>query len=70
VQGTTYKAAFTCDLVYQAEGGPEQRLSKRLGSLPIMLKSKTCYLRNASRRELVERKVGPRRAGGRRWAAR
>jgi hypothetical protein len=37
---------------------PEQRLSKRLGSLPIMLKSKACYLRNLSRHELVERKVG------------
>lgn len=36
---------------------PEQRLSKRLGSLPIMLKSKNCYLRNMTRRELVGRKV-------------
>ena len=58
LQHSTYKAPFSCDLVYQVEGMPEQRLSKRLGSLPIMLKSKACYLRNLSRRELVERKVG------------
>ena len=56
-QGTTYKAPFTCDLVYQTEGMPEQRLSKRLGSLPVMLKSRACYLRNLPRRELVARKV-------------
>lgn len=57
-QGTTYKAAFSCDLVYQTEGMPEQRVQKRLGSLPIMLKSKACYLRNMSRTELIKRKVG------------
>ena len=41
----------------QVEGLPEQRIPKRLGSLPIMLKSRACYLRNLSRRELVARKV-------------
>jgi hypothetical protein len=71
LQGTTYRAPFSCDLVYQAEGGTEQRLSKRLGSLPIMLKSKACYLRNMTRRELVARKVGAGldRGGWRRGAA-
>lgn len=58
LQGTTYKAAFSCDLVYQTEGMPEQRVQKRLGALPIMLKSKACYLRNMSRGDLVHRKVG------------
>lgn len=43
----------------QVEGLGEQRLTKRLGSLPIMLKSRACYLRNLGRRELVERKVRP-----------
>ncbi|KAL4859361.1 DNA-directed RNA polymerase I subunit 2 [Chlorella vulgaris] len=62
--GTTYKAPFTCDLVYQVEGMPEQRLSKRLGSLPIMLKSKNCYLRNMTRRELVGRKEESNEFGG------
>ena len=64
LQRTTYKAPFTCDLVYQVEGMPEQRLSKRLGGLPVMLKSKACYLRNMTRRELVARKVGGAGGGG------
>ncbi|PSC76790.1 DNA-directed RNA polymerase I subunit 2 isoform X1 [Micractinium conductrix] len=62
--GTTYKAAFQCDLVYQVEGLPEQRIPKRLGSLPIMLKSRACYLRNLSRRELVARKEESNEFGG------
>lgn len=62
--GTTYKAPFTCDLVYQMDNLPEQRLTKRLGSLPIMLKSKACYLRNMSRRELVARKEESNEFGG------
>ncbi len=57
LQGTTYKAPFSCDLVYQVEGLAPQRLAKRLGSLPIMLKSRACYLRNLGRRDLVARKV-------------
>ncbi|EFN59491.1 hypothetical protein CHLNCDRAFT_138110, partial [Chlorella variabilis] len=61
---TTYKAPFTCDLVYQVEGMPEQRLSKRLGGLPVMLKSKACYLRNMTRRELVARKEESNEFGG------
>ncbi|KAL4423560.1 hypothetical protein ABPG77_004600, partial [Micractinium sp. CCAP 211/92] len=62
--GTTYKAPFSCDLVYQTEGLAEQRITKRLGSLPIMLKSKACYLRNLSRRELVARKEESNEFGG------
>lgn len=50
--------------MYQTEGMPEQRLQKRLGSLPIMLKSKACYLRNLSRSNLIHRKVGGGCAGG------
>ena len=36
---------------------PLQRFSKKLGSIPIMLKSRACYLRNLKRTELVARKV-------------
>jgi DNA-directed RNA polymerase I subunit RPA2 len=62
--GTTYKAAFSCDLVYQTEGMPEQRLQKRLGALPIMLKSKACYLRNMNRGNLIHRKEEANEFGG------
>lgn len=59
LQGTTYRAPFSIDLVHQMEGlGHTQRLSKRLGQLPIMVKSKACYLRHLSRRELVKLRVG------------
>ena len=64
-QGTTYKAPFSIDLVYQVDGlAQEKRLSKRLGSLPIMLKSRACYLRNLSRSELVARKEEGTEFGG------
>ena len=49
VQGAPYRAAFHMDLCYQVEGQPAQRLNKRLGYLPIMVKSRQCYLRHLNR---------------------
>ena len=49
VQGATYRAAYHMDLCYQVEGQPAQRLNKRLGYLPIMVKSRQCYLRHLNR---------------------
>lgn len=41
-----------------------QRFTKRLGQIPIMVKSKACYLRNAKRLELVRRKEESNEFGG------
>ena len=49
LQGTTYAAALHMDLCYQLEGGGVQRLNRRLGMLPIMVKSDRCYLRHLTR---------------------
>ena len=47
-QGITYKAALHMDLVIAEEGAPPVRLQQRMGQLPIMVKSRACYLRNLS----------------------
>ena len=49
LQGMTYRAAFQLDLCYQREGQGIQRLVKRLGTLPIMVRSERCYLRRFNR---------------------
>jgi hypothetical protein len=49
-QGTTYKAALQMDLVIGEEGAPPVRVQQRMGHLPIMVKSRACYLRNLSQR--------------------
>ena len=49
MQGLTYRAAFHMDLCYQVEGQPAQRLNKRMGYLPILVKSRQCYLRHLNR---------------------
>ena len=36
------------DLVLAEEGAPPVRLQQRMGQLPIMVKSRACYLRNLS----------------------
>lgn len=49
VQGSTYAAALHMDLCFQLEGGGVQRLNRRLGMVPIMVKSDRCYLRHLTR---------------------
>lgn len=63
--GTTYKAPFFIDLVW-AEDGVEhtQRVAKKLGQMPIMLKSKACYLRDLTPAELINRKEEGTEFGG------
>lgn len=48
-QGITYAAALHMDLCYQLEGGGVQRLNRKLGMLPMMVKSDRCYLRHLTR---------------------
>ena len=65
LQGTTYRAPLTVDLVCQIEGvATQQRLSRRLGQIPIMVKSKACYLRHMKRGELVRAKEEGLEFGG------
>ncbi len=57
LQGTTYKAPLQIDLCYQSNDRPgAERLSKRLGSIPVMVRSRACYLRNMDKRDLIKRK--------------
>lgn len=65
LQGTTYKAPFHIELVWSAEGVPHtQRVTKRLGDIPIMVKSQNCYLRHLKRPELVRYKEESTEFGG------
>lgn len=45
----TYKASLSLDLCYQQEGQGVKRLVRRLGLLPIMVRSTGCYLRMFNR---------------------
>lgn len=62
--GTTYKAPFQVDVCYQKQGGPVGRFSKRLGSLPIMVRSTKCHLRHMGRAELARHGEEDNEAGG------
>lgn len=63
--GLTYKAPLSIELCWQTEGVQlNQSMIKRLGQIPIMVKSKNCYLRHLSRRELVKYKEESTEFGG------
>lgn len=63
--GTTYKAPFYIELSWQSEdAGLEQRIIKKMGQVPIMVKSKNCYLRYLSRNELIRYKEESTEFGG------
>lgn len=50
VQSVSYTGALWMHLCFQPRaGGVVQRLRRRMGNIPIMLRSKRCYLRNLSR---------------------
>lgn len=63
--GTTYRAPFSVDLVWQAEGVPHaQRVTRKLGQVPIMVKSRACHLRHLRSDELVAAKEEAGEFGG------
>jgi DNA-directed RNA polymerase I subunit RPA2 len=65
LQGTTYRAPFTVELVWSSDSLPQpQRLSKRLGHMPIMVKSKACHLRHLDRRQLIRAREESTEFGG------
>lgn len=62
--GTTYNAALHMDLCFQLEGGAVQRLNRKLGMVPVMVKSDRCYLRHLTRSQLVQAKEESVEMGG------
>eukprot|EP00878_Enallax_costatus_P037173 GHUV01041973.1.p1 GENE.GHUV01041973.1~~GHUV01041973.1.p1 ORF type:complete len:190 (+),score=46.68 GHUV01041973.1:310-879(+) len=64
--GTTYRAPFTVDICYEAQHSPlgQQRFQKRLGYMPIMVKSSGCHLRGMNRQQLVAAKEESTEFGG------
>uniref|UniRef100_A0A383WM53 DNA-directed RNA polymerase subunit beta n=1 Tax=Tetradesmus obliquus TaxID=3088 RepID=A0A383WM53_TETOB len=64
--GTTYKGALTMDLCWEAEGSGSGRhsISRRMGALPIMVKSSACYLKGMNRAQLVAAKEESTEFGG------
>ena len=53
MQGVTYKAPFTIDLCYQLNDLPVEHMNKKMGQMPIMVKSRLCHLRHMDRAQLV-----------------
>lgn len=63
--GSTYRAPFSVDVVWQAEGLMQtQRVTRKLGQIPIMVKSRACYLRHLRQDELVKQKEEANEFGG------
>ena len=49
MQGVSYKAPLQLDLCYKMEGQFPSIVRKSMGLMPIMVKSKQCYLRHLTR---------------------
>lgn len=64
--GATYKGALTLDLCWGIEGlpGTVQKMQKRLGSMPIMIKSSGCHLHGMTRDQMVVAKEESTEFGG------
>ena len=64
LQGLTYKATLFMDLCYQLDNHPVQRLNRKMGGMPVMVKSRACHLRHMSRAKLVTAKEESTEMGG------
>lgn len=62
--GLTYEAPLTVSLRWQVEGGGEGVINKKIGNIPIMVKSSRCHLEYLSRKELIERREEGAEWGG------
>ena len=49
VQGMSYAGALYMDLCFQEDNGIFHQMRRRMGAIPIMLRSRRCYLRNLAR---------------------
>ena len=62
----TYKGQILADILYRVNNGHEEKISlgRRLGSIPIMVSSKSCHLEGMSTTELISLGEEPMEAGG------
>jgi DNA-directed RNA polymerase I subunit RPA2 len=66
LQGVTYKGPLTMELCFAIQGSPGSKasISRRMGSIPIMVKSSSCHLRGLDRQQLVAAKEESTEFGG------
>lgn len=62
--GITYEAPLSATFCWSVDGGPEQRMVKKLGNVPIMVKSNRCHLEHATGEELIRAKEEVNEMGG------
>lgn len=64
VRDLVYEAPIFIKMTVIADGVRDDEVTVQLGSLPIMLKSDYCYLKNKPRKELIEMGEDPSDPGG------
>ena len=52
-QGSSYRGALLADVCRRLDDEPVERLPRRLGLIPVMVKSSICHLRNLSPAQLL-----------------
>mmetsp|Transcript_829 Transcript_829/g.1612 ORF Transcript_829/g.1612 Transcript_829/m.1612 type:complete len:1156 (-) Transcript_829:50-3517(-) len=62
--GVTYEAPLSCTFAWKIDGNAEQRMTKRLGNVPIMVKSSRCHLEHADGAQLIQAKEEVNEMGG------
>ncbi|GLC33155.1 hypothetical protein PLESTB_000364600 [Pleodorina starrii] len=62
--GTTYKGNLVATFNWQDDDGTEQSVEKKLGGMPIMVRSRACWLADMSRGELVAAREESNEMGG------
>ncbi|GFR47172.1 hypothetical protein Agub_g8865 [Astrephomene gubernaculifera] len=62
--GTTYKGSLVATLNYQEGDGQPYTIEKKLGGMPIMVRSRACWLADMSRSELVAAREEANEMGG------
>ncbi|MFT4261531.1 MAG: DNA-directed RNA polymerase subunit B'' [Candidatus Woesearchaeota archaeon] len=64
IRNLSYAAPIHLEVSAHVNGVQRENFTTQIGSLPIMLKSKYCHLRNLSRDDLIKRGEDPDDAGG------
>ena len=62
--GTSYTAPLMVTYWRQVADGPVEKLTKRMGNLPVMVRSNRCHLQHATPAELVRRHEEANEQGG------
>ena len=62
--GTSYTAPLMVTYWRQVADGPVEKLTKRMGNVPVMVRSSRCHLQHASPSELVRRHEEANEQGG------